>query len=281
MKIIKIFIKKIRLVFNFFGIQVSRFETESNRSRNLKFDKWETLTEFLVIHFNRQRLGLICAHEADFVEFVVNNFKKSRSQFFQDLMVLFLLQKKENGFFVEFGATNGISFSNTHLLENCFNWSGVLAEPGKVWHKDLVDNRNCQIDFRCVWSLTKKQLMFNETECAELSTINELTAKDGLAFGRISNKRYIVETVSLNDLLLEHNVPSQIDYLSIDTEGSELSILQSFNFSGYQIGVISIEHNFHESDRGEIFELLSNNGFERVFVEYSHCDDWYISTGLV
>ncbi|WP_417886433.1 hypothetical protein [Zunongwangia sp.] len=56
---------------------------------------------------------------------------KSNSQLDQDLFVLFETNFKQNGYFVEFGATNGIAHSNTHLLEIDFGWKGILAEPSK------------------------------------------------------------------------------------------------------------------------------------------------------
>ena len=63
--------------------------------------------------------------------------KKSKSQLRQDLFVLSQLNFKTNGFFVEFGATNGVDLSNTYLMEKEFGWSGILAEPARGWHKDL------------------------------------------------------------------------------------------------------------------------------------------------
>ena len=36
----------------------------------------------------------------------------------------------ENGFFIECGANDGVSQSNTLLLEQKLNWSGLLIEPG-------------------------------------------------------------------------------------------------------------------------------------------------------
>src|SRR5262245_11288155 len=42
---------------------------------------------------------------------------KSRAQYWQDLFVLSQLNFKRNGYFVEFGATNGVSLSNSYLLE--------------------------------------------------------------------------------------------------------------------------------------------------------------------
>ena len=70
---------------------------------------------------------------------------KSKSQLGQDLFVLLETNFKKNGFFVEFGATNGVDLSNTYILEKQFNWQGILAEPAKVWNAELQRNRNCSI----------------------------------------------------------------------------------------------------------------------------------------
>ena len=74
---------------------------------------------------------------------------------------------------------------------------------------------------------------------------------------------------------MRHGAPSKIDYLSIDTEGSELEILRAFDFDKHAISVITCEHNF-SSQRSEIYELLISQGFIRVFEGFSRWDDWYI-----
>jgi len=216
-----------------------------------------------------------------FLNYCGMNFMNSRAQLFQDLMVLFFLREKRNGYFVEFGATDGVDLSNTVVLEKLFQWRGLLAEPAKRWHAALKDNRSAAIDTRCVWSDSGQQLEFRETDIGELSTLVDLVDKDFNREGRVKGTNYPVETISLNDLLQAHNCPKEIDYMSIDTEGSELAILQAFDFSNYDIKIMTVEHNGVEPNRQEIFNLLTANGFVRIFDVLSKFDDWYVKRSLL
>jgi FkbM family methyltransferase len=210
-----------------------------------------------------------------FLAFVLKNFNFTKSQIFQDLFVLFMTYEKKAGFFFEFGATNGITLSNSWLLEKSYGWDGILAEPARCWHTELRANRTCKIDTNCVWSKSGEQLEFNEASSQELSTINFFSGSDGHSSGRQNGNKYMVETITLNDLLEKHNAPREIDYLSIDTEGSELTILSNFDFNKYNINLITVEHNFTDA-RNKIYDLLSTNGYKRLFAKFSKFDDWYI-----
>jgi FkbM family methyltransferase len=210
-------------------------------------------------------------HLSDYVD----NIKLSKAQIAQDLFVLSELGFKKSGFFVEFGATDGVQLSNTHLLETEFSWTGILAEPGRNWHKELEKNRNASIEKDCVWSVSNEQLTFNEVASGELSTINSFSGSDGFKKTRQKGKKYEVKTISLNDLLVKYNAPKLIDYLSIDTEGSEHEILSAFDFSEHKFRVITCEHNFTEN-REKIHSLLERNGYVRKHAELSKFDDWYV-----
>ena len=203
---------------------------------------------------------------------------KSKSQLRQDLFVLCLENYKRNGFFVEFGATNGIDLSNTYLLETEFGWDGILAEPAVCWQHDLKLNRRAVIEERCVWSSSGGQIEFNETAIPELSTMDTYSYSDLHRGDRKKGKRYMVETISINDLLKEYKAPRHIDYLSIDTEGSEFEILSSLDFERYSFGVITCEHNFTPM-REKIHALLKSHGYSRIFTEISDFDDWYVRSG--
>ena len=203
------------------------------------------------------------------------NLSRSKSQLRQDLFVLSQLDFKRNGFFVEFGATNGIDLSNSYLLEKDYGWSGILAEPAKCWHADLQRNRNCFIELNCVWSESNSKLVFNEARSAELGTIHEFSSNDFHSKARENGQLYEVSTISLGDLLEKYGAPAEIDYLSIDTEGSEFEILRDFDFSRHTFHVITCEHNFTPV-REKIYDLLVSNGYKRVFERLSKFDDWYI-----
>ena len=82
---------------------------------------------------------------------------KTNSQLFQEVFVLNKLNFKKGGFFVEFGACDGIYYSNTFLLEQKYKWNGILAEPNNFWKQDLSFNRNCKISYGCISNESGKE----------------------------------------------------------------------------------------------------------------------------
>lgn len=199
----------------------------------------------------------------------------SYSQLGQDRFALIQNGFKRDGYFVEFGATDGKLHSNTHLLEKGFGWSGILAEPEPRWHEDLRTNRDCHIETDCIWSRTGETLDFCSSNEADLSTIAAFSSLDSHAGARKDAPVRSVETISLMDLLAKYEAPRHIDYFSVDTEGSELNILSAFDFSAYHFNFVTIEHNF-TSARPKLRDLMEKNGYQRVFESLSKFDDWYV-----
>ena len=200
-----------------------------------------------------------------------------QSQLGQDIFVLEQLSWKRGGFFVEFGATDGRTLSNTWLLEKQFGWRGILAEPGRIWRKQLErSGRSAALEFDCVWNRSGEVLSFAETAYAELSTISDFAAR--CDHDRSDAQHYEVRTIALNDMLEKHGAPAEMDYLSIDTEGSELTILESLDFARYSFRVITVEHN-DMPDRAHIHALLTSHGYIRQNEEHSLFDDWYVRAG--
>lgn len=198
-------------------------------------------------------------------------YKNKFSQLDQDLLALYLFDKP--GFFVEFGATDGVSLSNTKLLESSYGWNGILCEPSKFYQEDLIRNRSSRIDFRCVSDVTGQRVEFSQCDVPELSSMSSHIDSDHWYETRKNNQTYDVETVSLDDLLLQNNAPKTIEYISIDTEGSEYTILNNFSFD-WDVKLFTIEHNYAKN-RDNIFAIMVKNGYRQIFSEVSQWDDWY------
>lgn len=196
---------------------------------------------------------------------------RSVSQVRQDIFALAQLEFKHNGFFVEFGATNGTELSNSLVMERDFGWTGILAEPARGWHDALKAARKATIDTRCVWKESGHTVEFTETASAINSSISSFVKTSR----KMRGQSYQVQTVSLNDLLAEHKAPAVVDYISIDTEGSEYDILSAVDFDRWSFRVMTVEHN-HEPQREQVFDLLTSKGYTRVCQDVSRFDDWYV-----
>jgi len=199
----------------------------------------------------------------------------SHSQLQQELLALYISKKLKDvdPYFVEFGATDGLRYSNTFYLEQKFGFNGILAEPARISRAHLKENRKCKLDFRCVWEHSGKKVRFVEFDEVEYSGVS------GYSSSRYQSKQaksYLVDTISLLDLLQAHNAPQKISFLSIDTEGSEFDIIKNFPFDQYSFHYIAIEHNY-STKRILIKNLLTDAGYVKILGETSQFDDWYLS----
>jgi FkbM family methyltransferase len=198
---------------------------------------------------------------------------KSVSQLGQDLWVLEKTNYKRNGYFVEFGATDGVLLSNTWLLEKDFGWQGICAEPNSKFYSKLKKNRQCIVSEAYIGGATGKQVEFILADAfgGSREYADDDMHGDKRAAYRAAGQVVSLTGISLNDFLEQHKAPREIDYLSIDTEGSEFEILENFPFERWQIHLLTIEHNFTER-RADIRALLDNKGYKCTEREW---DDWF------
>lgn len=209
-----------------------------------------------------------------FVAFVMSMMRRSKAQLFQDLWALWEAGERRGGYFVEFGAGDGVRLSNTYLLETEMQWTGVLAEPNPGFATRLK-RRACHVSTRCVFSRSGEKVPFLAARQGMMSRMADVAPDGHEASARQDASVIEVETISLNDLLTEAGAPRRIDFLSADTEGSELEILSAFDFDRWDVRAIAVEHNKTEA-RKRIYELLTGHGYRRKWREFSRFDDWYV-----
>lgn len=198
----------------------------------------------------------------------------SVSQLGQDLWVLERTGYKRGGYFVEFGATDGVLLSNTFLLETAFDWTGLLAEPNPEYFAELKENRKAKALDACITGRTGETVEFILAD--EFGGIKDYIGRDHhaprrQAYAELTENTVTLDTISLDDFLRQNKAPKAIDYISVDTEGNERDILSAFPFDKWDVAMWTVEHNFTE-DRDAIFELMQANGYARKSVDF---DDWY------
>ncbi len=206
--------------------------------------------------------------------FMAENFHQTQAQLFQDLWVLWELDLKRNGYFVEFGAFDGQVLSNTFLLETAYEWRGLLAEPNPDRHQSIRSSRTATLDERCVHDKSGEQVKLLVTPNSEYSTIEEHSESNPHRIGQSDTRDVLVNTVTLDDLLDQHAAPAVIDFLSMDTEGGEFEILNAHRWNRH-IRCMSIEHNYTHKQTS-IDQLLTKKGYVRRFPDLSKWDGWYI-----
>lgn len=211
----------------------------------------------------------------EFMQLVLAELEHSRGQCFQDIAALYFSGRKGSGYFIEVGTGNGELLSNTFMLEKRFGWQGILFEPDRRFHESIGRLRTAKLDERPVYSCDDKVLQFIEnSRSGELSTLSEFRRDDGrVRFGAMRE----VKTTTLNTALAYHGAPMEIDYISIDTEGSELEVLQGLDFSKYNVGFLTIEHNFVPGKKEAFAEYLAPFGFRPVLSEFSTQDIWLVN----
>ena len=213
------------------------------------------------------------AETVAFLQFAMTQCGLSHSQAMQDVWALFELAEKRNGYFVEFGAANGIDLSNTYLLAERYGWRGALAEAHPMFVSQLRVNRSHDyISDRAVWSASGETLDFAMTRVPVLSVLINVNPPRLDRRKALRHTKIKVETISLNDLLTEAGAPADIDFVSVDVEGGELQVMEKFDFGKWRVKLFTIELN-RAAD--EIDALMTANGYQRRFPELSQGDGWY------
>ena len=174
-------------------------------------------------------------------------------------IIQYLLKNKINdGTYLEVGGCDGIIYSNTKTLEDYFGFKVILIEPQPIFFKNLLKNRSNKNNelYNCaVTNSESNQIEFigNNPEGGVADDINTDLKKYNWNSYKVENKK-------LKDLL-NNSQFNYIDFMIIDVEGSELSLLKSIDFT-FPIFCIIIEAHSNEQEKNKIFgHHLKNNGF--------------------
>jgi FkbM family methyltransferase len=173
---------------------------------------------------------------------------KHYGQLKQDLLVYNnFFKDKKDGFYVDIGAHDGITGSNTYLFDQ-IGWKGICIEPNEIRFNELQKNRT-STNHNCVISDIDKdyvEFCLIDGYAEMLSGITEKYTENHKK--RIirdcenhgcNRKKVSIRNYKFNDLVENE----EIDFLSVDTEGGEIDIIESIDHNKYNIKIICFENN--------------------------------------
>jgi FkbM family methyltransferase len=159
----------------------------------------------------------------------------------------------KDGYFVELGANDGITQSNTKHFELHKGWRGVLIEPSPNQFKILKKSRSKRsqfYNFACVgfdYPYETVKLLYSNLMTVALQGRNDIQDPKAHAKGgeRFSKKEitfeFEVKARTLQSILNEANSPAVVDLLSLDVEGGELEVLSGIDFNRTNFKHILVE----------------------------------------
>lgn len=177
----------------------------------------------------------------------------------------------KEGYYVDIGAHDGRSYSNTYHLEK-FGWRGVLVEPILPTFFKLRQLRSLQsndfVNAACVsFDYTSRNLLMSYGDLMSFAPeISYLDTKDWQNGSKqfLNRNEIVTETwvpaKTLNQILMDLKSPKNIDFISIDVEGAELEVLRGIDFSTYSFQLLCIETYNQKS----ILDFMSAKGYNAI-----------------
>ncbi|XP_066146610.1 protein Star [Euwallacea fornicatus] len=186
------------------------------------------------------------------------SFEVQEPTFADTEFVLKLLNFKKNGIFVEAGAYSDGKTSKTEVLERKFNWKGLLIQPDPRHYFNL--RRHNRAKSQCVHACLSPMPYPREVT---LHNENDVKIND-IRSNSIDNPDWLVIRVKcfpLYSLLLAMN-SSNVDYLSLATDGTELQVLETLPFDRVKIEIIGVDLSENDSDIGIIKKFLASKKYQ-------------------
>jgi len=202
---------------------------------------------------------------------VIPAIGKSYSQYQEDWVIDALFKHKREGFYVDIGANDPEIFSNTRLFYGR-GWSGINVEPDPTLHAKLCTDRQRDINLRVGVGAQPGVMTFYRMSADTLSSFNKQAAlQAGKLYGATLVSEEQTPVLTLKDILASHLGGRQIDFLSVDAEGYDLSVLESNDWSLYRPSLIIVEINVGGGDiikflQGQGYILVFNNGTNGIFI---------------
>jgi FkbM family methyltransferase len=193
------------------------------------------------------------------------------SQYGEDKILNAIFSGKRDGVCVEVGGFDGVTGSNSYFFEK-LGWKCLVVEPMPDFCAAIRKARTCGLAEVAV-SDKEGEAAFYVPEGSE--TLATMETDPGhfarIAEGGSKVREIKVKTRKLDAVLTERGI-DRMDFISIDVEGHEMSVLKGFSVDKFRPRIILLEDNFNGANR-EVPRYLARYGYARF--KRTGCNDWY------
>lgn len=164
------------------------------------------------------------------------------------------------GFFVEAGALDGEDKSNSLYFEKYRGWKGLLVEPDPSL-------------FRHLSLLHRKAYAVNAGfSLNNVSGTASFVPKRGLGKIKNSPNGIKINVFPFYSMLLALGV-TQVDFFSLDIEGSEKSVLNTIPWDKIKFRLICMEINKYKGGPSAYIKFFQDRGY--TFLGHQRIDAWF------
>jgi FkbM family methyltransferase len=217
-------------------------------------------------------LNLIKVYNFDITR-IVKLYKKSNLRDKSDLLLLKELKFRENLNILEFGGGDSASDSPSYIFEKHYRANVYLLEPILDSYIKLKVNRPGAKIYNIAVGIENKKVPFSIASVSTLSGFMQYFDPK-LDFRRKIIRELYIDTMTFNEIIERYFHQIIFDLVVIDTEGSELEILQTIDFERFKPQIIFVEHNF-TNKRSLIFDFLSGKNYVRLYANSCTENDLY------
>ena len=253
---------------------------------------WNTMQKYFTFEINYNNLDYVINNFHNNIEYQItlknkinsiikhvnthtDSYDKNPLQFYSQIeqdkyYIENIIKYKQNGVFLEIGGYDGVTGSNTYFLEKHLGWNGIIVECNPTLVEKCKNTRSCYICDKALYETDDVEITFTIPVGDEiiggkeqLGGIKSLLKPESLkTFQRCykESKDITVKTININTLLEGRKIYN-IDYVSLDVEGGEVSILKTWDFNKHKVKFLTVMHGNISHYQKSINTLLTSKGF--------------------
>lgn len=192
----------------------------------------------------------------------IRRIRGSSSQYGEDIILADMLRCKKNGFYIDVGANNPKTFSNTeYFYKRGFRGVNIEANPNLI--EKFFEQRPEDVNLNIGIATQIGEMDFYVLSCPFLGTFSKDVAIRFCKERNVEIKNTIkVKTMPLKIIMEKYVGDKTIDFISIDAEGYDLDVLKSADWKKYRPEFFILETS---EDYDNLIQFMSKNNYKIVY----------------